>query len=33
MTGKIDRGAISDALVNVLNERIQHNHILTLLDR
>ncbi|XP_023324699.1 maestro heat-like repeat-containing protein family member 1 [Eurytemora carolleeae] len=32
MTGKIDRGAISDALVNVLNERIQHNHILTLLD-
>ena len=30
--GKLDQPAISDTLVGVLNERIQHHHVLTLLD-
>jgi len=32
MSGKLDQPAISAALAGVLNERIQHHHILTLLD-
>ena len=30
--GRLDQPAISDTLVGVLNERIQHHHVLTLLD-
>jgi len=32
MAGKLDQPAISEALVNVLNDRVQHHHVLTLLD-
>ena len=32
MTAKLDQPAISEALVNVLNDRVQHHHILTLAD-